>query len=269
MVCHFLCRKLADFLRVESNKLTEVVYICKESAETALDTTQLGRDLFLGYLCYMMEKHRAGKAWNGDFCIDDLQVMDGCIFRIAKDTTVHASRRAMAADMKKLVELLMQYYRTSSVSLPCYFTELQSDMENCFESLGQYNSVETMKFHKYLKSHLALKSAMARGHLFLDLYRIRLLISKVDFINLQAIIRSPEIEFFWITEAKKHHILLKILDEGFDKRDIRTDTTTQSTPAEDSKNYSSDKGKDYSDSLDHLLLFVRHVVQHGADRAKV
>lgn len=258
--CDFICSKLADFLSVTSNKLIEVVQIYEKPIETALDTTQLGRDLFLGYLRYMMKKHRAGKAWGGDFCVDDLQVTDGCIFEITKDTIVDATRRAMEADMKQLAKLLVQYYETSSGSLPCYFTQLQSDMDNCFESLGQYNSGKTKKFHKCLESHLALKSAVARGHLFLDLYRVSLLISKVEFQNLQTFIRSPEIVLVWTSQAKKHPVLRKTLGEGLDKEDTRPDSTTQSTPT---------KGKVYENNLDHLLVFLRHVAQHGADHSKV
>lgn len=267
MICHFICRKLVDFLRFESKNLIEVVRFYEKSTETALDTTPLGRDLFLGYLRYMTKKHRAGKAWNGDFCIGDLEVMDGCIFEITKDTTVHASCQAMEADMKKLVEILVQFYQISPGSMPCYFAELQSDMYYCFESLGQYNSAKTVKFHKYLESHLALKSAMARSHLFLDLYRVRLSISKDDFQKLQNITRRSAL--FWISEAKKNCVLSKTLGEGVDKSDTRTDRTTQSTTEKDNESDSDDDGTTYANNLDHLLLFIRHVAQHGADHTKV
>lgn len=232
--------------------------------------------MFLGFLLFVIEKHRTGKSWNGDLSIEDLEVVNRSTFEIAKEASARATRESMANDLKKLLELLKRHFQTTEGRLPVYFANLFSDIHDCLDHLDTYNSDITTEFQNHLLSHLALKSEMTRAHLFLDLYRVHQGLGKDDHKNLRNILTSfgATGANSLVTAVEKHPVLKQVLSHGFNP-DTSTDKTSKNTTEKASVSTSKDeaksvkKNKRYEGHLEHLLLFIRHVIQHGPDHTKV
>ncbi|PVH63283.1 hypothetical protein PAHAL_3G512200 [Panicum hallii] len=208
-------RALSDFVGEAASILTKKVQIYGIQGDYVIILSDLGRELYLGYLQSVIEKHRNGKSWNGVLSIGDVQVTDRRTFEIAKEASESATRQAMTNDFKKLSELLATYFQTTKNHIPIYFTELESDMFSCFQKLGTYNSHRTLSFQEYILSHLALKSAMARAHLFLDLYGAHQLLGREDHLKLRQILNPSHSETEdWTLLVHMHPVLDKVFNRG-------------------------------------------------------
>lgn len=162
---------LAVFKQNKTNVLVDEVQIYINPHDIVLVLTELGRNLYLGFLWSVIRQHKREKSWNEILSIEDLQVQNGPVFEISKEALVDATSKSMAEDFKKLAELLMASFQKPGLC-PVYFDRLEDDLSRSFEKQGTCGlDQQTITFHRYLLSHLALKSAMARGHLWLDLYQ--------------------------------------------------------------------------------------------------
>ncbi|KAL6846866.1 hypothetical protein ACP4OV_022719 [Aristida adscensionis] len=153
----------------------------------------------------------------------------------------------MANDMSQLADLLLKYYMSEDC-LPAYFKDLFGTMRGCLKDIETYNSDKTISFRKYLLSYLSLKTAMARGHLFLDLYRVRQGVGKDDYKELTDLLGSMSTTTNWAdgVSKDKHPMLAEVYRFGVKE----------------------DDGKPYFNNFDDLLIFIRHATQHGPDHTK-
>uniref|UniRef100_A0A0D9VB98 Uncharacterized protein n=1 Tax=Leersia perrieri TaxID=77586 RepID=A0A0D9VB98_9ORYZ len=259
---------LIDFLAQPHNKIVETIRVHDPKGELVACTTDLGRRLFLGFLMCVINEHKKGHSWCGEFTIHDLIVKYSSSFEISKIPSANASPHAMSEDMKQLADILQKHIRTSEGYLPGYFGTLYSDMRNCIGELSSFNSVKTIEFYKYLSSHLALKSAMTRGHLFLDLYRVHQAIGKSARKDLLFLLKAMSPEEDWIGLTRKHPLLKKVSEYGV------VEDKTEASGSETQDDGSDDNTEEmmtrtsYSPHLSHLLMFIRHVTEHGPDHTK-
>uniref|UniRef100_A0A0D3EZR2 Uncharacterized protein n=1 Tax=Oryza barthii TaxID=65489 RepID=A0A0D3EZR2_9ORYZ len=249
---------LRYFLGQARNKLVETARIYDPNGSLVADSTNLGRRVFLGFLVYIINQHKDGRSWCGDFSIDDLLVRNESTFGITKVASSHASCKAMAEDLKQLTEILEKHFRTAQGQVPGYFIKLFSDLKESAQELGQYNSEKTSKFHKYLSSHLALRSAMSRRHLFMDLFRAYQLLGKTAKKDLISLLGTMFPEDKWLHKVRKHQMFIKVSEYGIVEGDADKASNSQ-----DQK-----KKRSYSGDLLDLLVFIRHVTEHGADYMK-
>lgn len=237
----------------------ETARIYDPNGSLVADSTKLGRRVFLGFLIYIINQHKDGRSWCGEFSIDDLLVRNESTFGITKAASSHASCKAMAKDLKQLAKILEKHFRTAQGQVPGYFIKLFSELKESAGELGQYNSEKTRKFHKYLSSHLALRSAMSRRHLFMDLFRAYQLLGKTAKKDLISLLGSMFPEDEWLDQVDKHQMFIKVSEYGIVEGDADKASNSQ-----DQK-----KKRSYSGDLLDLLVFIRHVTEHGADHTKV
>lgn len=232
------------------------VHIHGKAKDIVLVLTELGRNLYLGFLRFVIIQHKRGKSWNGILNIEDLQVRNGSVFEISKEALVDATQKSMAEDFKKLSELLKPFFQKPGLC-PAYFDHLEDDLSGSSKKLGTCASdLRTITFHKYLLSHLALKSAMARGHLWLDLYRVFQGLGRDDQHRVRHNLLCCGLKQDWTTDIDKNPMLNGVYLEGLKPKDGNAKEAKKSSIA-------------YLNNLQHLLFFIRHVAQHGPDYTKV
>ncbi|XP_072151479.1 uncharacterized protein [Setaria viridis] len=145
-------------------------------------TSELGRRMARGYLRYIIDMHKKGLCWQGDWKDSDMKVRsDGREFTITKVPEYNISKDGMKEDFKKFFEILFPYYmheseETNSDSgkiekkkvLPYYFLQFQQD---CAEvPHPQRESVKLENFQKFLGSHPAFMSPLAMTTFIGDLF---------------------------------------------------------------------------------------------------
>lgn len=88
----------------------ETARIYDPNGSLVADSTKLGRRVFLGFLIYIINQHKDGRSWCGEFSIDDLLVRNESTFGITKAASSHASCKAMAKDLKQLAKILEKHF---------------------------------------------------------------------------------------------------------------------------------------------------------------
>ncbi|KAF0927843.1 hypothetical protein E2562_036585 [Oryza meyeriana var. granulata] len=91
--------------------------------------TYLGRKAGLGYLNFLLKKHKAGCCWDGSFGEEDMEVLihdDGCMeFVITKKGYEDFTKEKGIADFNKFCEIIFPYFMSAEVKgMPAYFDQL-------------------------------------------------------------------------------------------------------------------------------------------------
>uniref|UniRef100_A0A0E0JUL4 Uncharacterized protein n=1 Tax=Oryza punctata TaxID=4537 RepID=A0A0E0JUL4_ORYPU len=240
---------LQYFVGQKQNRLVEAVQIYDSKPTVVADTTMLGRRLFLGFLMRIIHEHKKGCSWSGNFSLDDLIVKNSSTFEIAKITSAHASPRTMAEDLKRLANILEKYFCTAEGHVPGYFKRLCTDMKQCIGELGLHD---------------------VKGHLFLDLYRVHQALGKDEKQDLLSLLTVMFPEEDWGEIAKKQPMLRKVFlygtAEGTTDKQAASSGTKKKQSAHNTTN--TVKRVQYGLHLADLLVFIRHVTEHGPDHTK-
>uniref|UniRef100_A0A0D9Y010 Uncharacterized protein n=1 Tax=Leersia perrieri TaxID=77586 RepID=A0A0D9Y010_9ORYZ len=128
-------------------------------------TTKLGRSIPRGFLKYIIEMHKKGFCWNGDWKVQHMKVInDGQEFIISEIPNYNISKEGMEADFKNFYKILFPFYEHEEVSdsgekkkvLPCYFREFMVNCKVVPDPLKE--PVKLQKFQRFLGAHPAFMS---------------------------------------------------------------------------------------------------------------
>ncbi|XP_066371980.1 uncharacterized protein [Miscanthus floridulus] len=120
--------------------------------------SDIGMMLVHGFLVYILDIHKRGLTWNGEFSTSDMVVGNCLKCRITLRPRLGKSH-CRAADLHKIAEIFKPMF-TNNEGMALYFDVLQNDL--CEASNVE---VEAEWFREYLLSHLALKSSIRRYYL--------------------------------------------------------------------------------------------------------
>lgn len=199
-----------SFAEENRSILTEVYEIYQKTV--AKTTSKLGRRMARQFLRYIIDAHKKGLCWNGEWKASDMKVRsDGTKFVITKVPEHNISKERMAADFKNFFEIVFPYYEHEEINadsgemdrvLPCYFLQFKVDCTKV-PDLKEPEKLEA--FQRFLGAHPAVMPPMAvtdfLGHVHMTCEDLLAVHGTSVFLPLQALeTRSVD----WIEDVKRH-----------------------------------------------------------------
>ncbi|TVU46507.1 hypothetical protein EJB05_06048 [Eragrostis curvula] len=155
----------ADFAR--RNNLTE----CHElyMMVPTLSPSKIGRRAGRRYLKYIIEMHKRGRSWNGQWNENEMKVChDGSEFIIDAEAKYDASKEAMEADFQRFYELVSPYFEDEVTDpatgekrreLPSYFTQFEADCKKVPDPDSEPRMLK--RFQMFMGCHPAFMDPLA------------------------------------------------------------------------------------------------------------
>ncbi|KAL5210347.1 hypothetical protein ABZP36_005970 [Zizania latifolia] len=137
--------------------------------------TYVGRKAAIGFLNFMLRKHKSRRCWDGSFLLEDMEVLthnNGSMeFVITKKDSDDFTREKVVADFNRFCEIIFPYFLNDEVDeMPTYFDQFQDDYlvhMPKFEDEKAYD-----RWQKYMSSHFAFKSPQAITNLITETYEV-------------------------------------------------------------------------------------------------
>lgn len=137
-------------------------------------TTYMGRKAALGYLRFILKKHKAGYCWNGSFVLEDFIVLvkgGDLEFVITKEASEGFSKENAISDFNRFCVILFRLFMDDAIDeMPAYFDRFQLDYLLHMPSPEDSEAYD--RWLKYMANHFAFKAAQARSTLITETFEV-------------------------------------------------------------------------------------------------
>ena len=137
-------------------------------------TTYMGRKAALGYLRFILKKHKAGYCWNGSFVLEDFIVLvkgGDLEFVITKEASEGFSKENAISDFNRFCVILFRLFMDDAIDeMPAYFDQFQLDYLLHMPSPEDSEAYD--RWLKYMANDFAFKAPQARSTLITETFEV-------------------------------------------------------------------------------------------------
>lgn len=261
---------------------------CGESFLSITKSTPAGRITLLNLLRKLFESFEKGTSWNGIWNIGDVMV-DTATYNveITKPFFRECNYETMQSDVMRCAEEIIPEFKCGS-QYPAFFGRLQGSL-NEFIPESRFNAITWKKFKRFVIAHLALKPPLTRSTFFDNLHEMLQSLGSGAKKILQAILNGSLYSNDWrdlLLKGKMENPVLQVVFEHNRKKKEKIAQERKAVGEIENKggfvqiDNTVDIGKEaeymqlpatqvFEETLEGLLIFSRHVKQHGSKGAKV
>uniref|UniRef100_A0A0E0Q6B9 MINDY deubiquitinase domain-containing protein n=1 Tax=Oryza rufipogon TaxID=4529 RepID=A0A0E0Q6B9_ORYRU len=275
---------LEAFVKLPGNHFVEPrTLFATGSSLTVASGTRVGRIIATGALQEILKAHASRNSWNGSFKRKNILVRNGCYSEISMPFHAEFSRDSMLNDYIAYFDEVISLFELKGVGCPAFFPWMRKSLLRFMPAPSPSFCDEFRHFQCFAMAQFALKRPVVRIGFLSNLYRLRRCANRQVRKTLLAILRSLSLRSDWrvIVLLHSHPILVKVylFNKKMDKEGNGGGKTKEGN-GENSKDqkggektndadYKMAKLTKYDNSANHLVIYTRHVIEHGMDPAQL
>lgn len=253
------------------------------SSLTVASGTRVGRIIATGALQEILKAHSSLNSWNGSFKRKNILVRNGCYSEISMPFHAEFSRDSMLNDYIAYFDEVISLFELKGVGCPAFFPWMRKSLLRFMPAPSPSFCDEFRHFQCFAMAQFALKRPVVRIGFLSNLYRLRRCANRQVRKTLLAILRSLSLRSDWrvIVLLHSHPILVKVY--LFNKKKDKEGNGGGKTKEGNGENSKDQKGGEktndadykmakltkYDNSANHLVIYTRHVIEHGMDPAQL
>lgn len=275
---------LEAFVKLPGNHFVEPrTLFATGSSLTVASGTRVGRIIATGALQEILKAHASRNSWNGSFKRKNILVRNGCYSEISMPFHAEFSRDSMLNDYIAYFDEVISLFELKGVGCPAFFPWMRKSLLRFMPAPSPSFCDEFRHFQCFAMAQFALKRPVVRIGFLSNLYRLRRCANRQVRKTLLAILRSLSLRSDWrvIVLLHSHPILVKVY--LFNKKKDKEGNGGGKTKEGNGENSKDQKGGEktndadykmakltkYDNSANHLVIYTRHVIEHGMDPAQL
>nr|AER41591.1 alanyl-tRNA+synthetase+family [Oryza glaberrima] len=275
---------LEAFVKLPGNHFVEPrTLFATGSSLTVASGTRVGRIIATGVLQEILKAHASRNSWNGSFKRKNILVRNGCYSEISMPFHAEFSRDSMLNDYVAYFDEVISLFELKGVGCPAFFPWMRKSLLRFMPAPSPSFCDEFRHFQCFAMAQFALKRPVVRIGFLSNLYRLRRCANRQVRKTLLAILRSLSLRSDWrvIVLLHSHPILVKVY--LFNKKKDKEGNGGGKTKEGNGENSKDQKGGEktndadykmakltkYDNSANHLVIYTRHVIEHGMDPAQL